>query len=220
MPLKRASFFLFSVFTILVGRGLAQNYGPQVSYQAGTFPIGIAKGDFNRDGNLDVVVANFNSNSLSVYLGNGDGTFLPASTIAVGGLPISIAVADFGGDGNLDLAVALEDSKAFQLLLGKGDGTFGAPITIPVPMVANGVIAKIVAADFNDDGKPDLAVAGSGGVRLFLNNASGAFSPGLLIVGIASDVVVADLNGDGHQDLVYMLIESAACGAQGVPFLQ
>jgi hypothetical protein len=220
MSLKRSSFFLFSVFAIMIGRGLAQNYGPQVSYRAGTFPIGIAKGDFNHDGNLDVVVANFNSNSLSVFLGNGDGTFLPASTIPVGGLPISIAVADFDGNGNLDLAVALENSQAFQLLLGRGDGTFGAPVTIPVSTSVNGVIAKIVAADFNDDGKPDLAVAGTGGVQLFLNNGGGGFSPGLLLIGIAGDVIVADLNGDGHQDLVYMLIQSAACGAEGVPFLQ
>ncbi len=219
MSLKRASYLLFLITVVSVGYGWAQNYAPQVSYQAGTFPIGIAKGDFNHDGNLDIVVANFDASSLSLFLGNGDGTFLPPTTVPVGSRPVSVAVADFDGDGNLDLAVALEDSQAFQLLLGKGDGTFGMPVTIPVPTVVNGITAKIVAADFNDDGKPDLAVAGDGGVQLFLNKGSGDFSPGVVIIGIASDVVAADVNGDGHQDLVYTVIESAACGAEGVPFL-
>ncbi len=218
MPLKRASLFLISILTVLIGHGWAQNYGPQVSYRAGTFPIGIAKGDFNHDGNLDVVVANFSSSSLSVFLGNGDGTFQPETTVPVGTNPISIAVADFNGDGNLDLAVALEQAPGLQLLMGNGDGTFGPPVTVAGTTI--GSLAKVVTADLNEDGRPDLAVASSSGVQLFLNDGSGSFTPGIHIFGVASDVMVTDLNGDGHLDLLYMLIESATCGAEGAPFLQ
>lgn len=67
-----------------------------------TAPIGIAKGDFNHDGNQDVIVTNFSSSSLTLFLGRGDGTFEPAQTIPVGAEPIAIAVADFDRDGNLD----------------------------------------------------------------------------------------------------------------------
>jgi hypothetical protein len=218
MFLKRASRLLFLIAIVCVGRGLAQNYAPQVSYQAGTFPIGISTGDFNHDGNLDIVVANFSSNSLSVFLGNGDGTFQPAMTVAVGTNPISIAVADFDGDGNLDLAVGLQQSPGLQLLMGKGDGTFSPAVTLPGIMI--GSLTKVVTADFNDDGRPDLAVAGINGLDVLLNTPRGTFALGEHIAGVASDVMVADLNRDGHPDLVYMLLESAACGVEGVPFLQ
>src|SRR3989442_15554132 len=94
-----------------------------------TNPISVGVGDFNRDGIQDLAVANFGSNTVSVLLGNGDGTFRPPLTVVVGGGPASVAVGDFNGDGVQDLAVANSGSNTVSVLLGNGDGTFRAART-------------------------------------------------------------------------------------------
>ena len=83
--------------------------GPGSPFAAGSAPVAIATGDFNGDGLLDAVVANQNSNTVTVLLGNASGGFTPAtaSPFKVGTAPLSVAVADFNGDGHADLAVAL-----------------------------------------------------------------------------------------------------------------
>ena len=80
--------------------------GTPVSSNAGASPSCVAVGDFNGDGKLDLIVANFGSNDISVLLGNGDGTFQVAANYGTGSGPRSIGVGDFNGDGKLDLAVA------------------------------------------------------------------------------------------------------------------
>src|SRR5438128_1433983 len=87
-------------------------------------PISVAVGDFNGDGVPDLAVANFGSNTVSVLLGNGDGTFRPAPTISMGSSPHWVAVGDFNRDGVPDLAVANFGSGTVSVLLGNGDGTF------------------------------------------------------------------------------------------------
>src|SRR5213592_2792100 len=87
---------------------------------------------FRRRGRLqwrsgqDLAVANFDSSTISVLLGNGDGTFRAAPTVAAGPNPFAVVVGDFNGDGKLDLAVADHGSNTVLVLLGNGDGTFGA----------------------------------------------------------------------------------------------
>ncbi len=119
----------------------------------------IVAGDFNGDGKLDLAVADAGASSVLVLLGNGDGTFQLPITVAVGSGPNAIAVGDFNNDGKIDLAVVNGSDNTVTLLLGNGNGTFTEASGSPYA-VGNGPSA-IVAADFNRDGKLDLAVANS-----------------------------------------------------------
>jgi hypothetical protein len=74
-------------------------------------------GDFNRDGRVDLAVADFGSESVSILLGNGDGTFGAPHNFAVGYLPNNAAVGDFNGDGKLDLAVADAGTNIVSVLM-------------------------------------------------------------------------------------------------------
>ncbi|HEV2134587.1 MAG TPA: FG-GAP-like repeat-containing protein [Terracidiphilus sp.] len=117
----------------------------------------IGAGDFNADGKLDLALTDAGTNAVLILLGNGDGTFQPLLTIPVGSAPLAIVTGDFNNDGKLDLAVANDGDNTVTLLLGNGDGTFTQASDSPYA-VGKGP-AAIVAADFNGDGKLDLAVA-------------------------------------------------------------
>ena len=98
-----------------------------------TWEVVAGIGDFDADGRTDLAVANRSGNSVSILLGNGDGTFQPRTDFAAGPGPISITRADFDRDGALDLAVADVNTSSFgpgriSILLGHGDGTFGSPV--------------------------------------------------------------------------------------------
>lgn len=98
---------------------------PFLSFDTGGAPSSIALGDLNGDGKLDIVVANADSNTVSVLLGKGDGTLGPRSSYAAGNRPFSVTIGDLNGDRKLDLVVANTDSNTVSVLLGNGDGTFG-----------------------------------------------------------------------------------------------
>ena len=89
-------------------------------------------GDFTGDGRTDLAVANEGDNTVSVLLGNGDGTFQPQVTYAVGLGPDAIVAGDFNGDGRTDLAVANGSDGTVSVLLGNGDGTFQPQVTYAV----------------------------------------------------------------------------------------
>jgi hypothetical protein len=140
------------------GDGTFQN---QVTYAAQRGPTAVAVGDFNGDGIPDLAVANCGSGGscgegmVSVYLGNGDGTFQTQATYVTGSNPASIAVGDFNGDGIADLATANAVDNNVSVLLGNGDGTFKAQVTYPTGSCP----FSIAVGSFNGDGIPDLAVA-------------------------------------------------------------
>ena len=172
------------------------------NYPVGPSPVFMAKGDFDGNGVTDLVVVNNASNTVSVLLGKGDGTFQPAVNYFVGSNPSSVVVGDFNGDGKQDLAVALHGTAAVTVLLGNGDGTFQPEVAYGLPSVAT----SIVVGDFNKDGKLDLAVADdvAGSVSVLLGNGDGTFKAAVnYTVGAGPDfVVTGDFNGDGNLDLV------------------
>jgi hypothetical protein len=111
--------------------------------------------DFNGDGKLDLAAANNGDNTVSVLLGNGDGTFQTQVRYPTPSGPHSLIAADFNGDGKLDLAVANENASSASILLGNGDGTFQAHADYPT---GSGAISP-ATGDFNGDGRIDLAIA-------------------------------------------------------------
>jgi hypothetical protein len=142
-------------------------FGPSKDYAAGAGAISVAVGDFNQDGNPDLVIANASSpdngtggTTVAVLLGNGDGTFKALASYPAGPEPTSVAVGDFNKDGKLDLIVALFDigeGNSVSLLLGNGDGTFQPPVDY---MAGTGPVF-VLAADLNHDGLLDVVAANS-----------------------------------------------------------
>jgi hypothetical protein len=164
--------------------------------------------DLNRDGKWDVVflgIDTFTRGSISIALGNGDGTFAPVTHYSAGSQPISLAVDDFNGDGLLDL-VAVDHYNGF-IFLGNGDGTFQ-----PQSVISGvGVPDFIRSADFNGDGKKDLAVfdAYDQQVLILADNGDGTFrslsttpTGPECCSGADVPMALADLNADYHVDIV------------------
>jgi len=164
--------------------------------------------DFNADGNLDLAITNQISGQSPVVLGYGTGAFNAAGDLYTGGFPAGVAVGDFNADGRLDAIVAgggstaLPDS-AVTVSLGNGDGTFTLANGSPISLGKN--LSAIVTADFNGDGKLDVAVTDAGGntVMVLLGNGDGTFGVPITIpVGNQPEAIVAaDFNNDGKLDL-------------------
>ena len=210
---------------VLLGNGDG-TFQAAVSYgSGGADPVSIALADINGDGHLDILVANQCSSanncisgSVSVLLGNGDGTFQAADSYDTSGnSTYSIAVSDVNGDGKPDVVVANVctpnncNSGSVSVLMGNGDGTF----LTAVPYNSGGAEAFSVAvADVNGDGHPDLVVANNctssnscanGNVAVLLGNGDGTFQSASAYGSggnSARSVAVGDLNGDGKPDLV------------------
>lgn len=164
-------------------------------------------GDFNGDGNLDLLFAeSYTSGYFHELLGNGDGTFTAAPTVAFSGTVNALAVGDFNGDGALDL-VALNwsnsSSATVMTMLGDGAGNFSAMGTT-TSLSSMGSYLTVV--DLNLDGKPDLVVTStSGSVATLLGAGDGSFAAPTTLTstaGYLANAVAGDFNLDGNVDLL------------------
>ncbi len=172
-----------------------------------TFPINMRAspsepGDFNHDGFADVCVANINTASVSILLGNGDGTFGPHQEITVGSQPRGIAVLDVDGDGDMDIVNTNRLSNNMSILLNNGSGVFGAPTFFEGGGSQEWALA---AADMTDDGILDLIVGARDSQTIIVNRGNGdaTFTP--LVPQSAGGavwmLVFGDVNGDGTEDV-------------------
>jgi len=208
---------------------------PPVKYATGGYsPYAVAIADVNEDGRPDVVTANQEmygtESSVSVLLGNGDGTLQPGTVFDSGGVSAySVAVADVNHDGHFDLLVAngcasgtnCSAEGVLAVLLGNGDGTFQAATGYNTG--GSDVYHAIVAlADLNGDGNLDAVIAhGCGGltctdgtVSVLLGDGTGAFGAATSYASGgagASSVAIADMNGDHKLDLLTVNWCSSVC---------
>jgi hypothetical protein len=199
---------------VLMGNGDGTFQTP-VLYTTACIPIFVTAGDFNGGKATDLLVTYGSGNCgyVSVFLGNGDGTFqqTPVNT-APSYDPAAVGVGDFNHDGRLDIAVAEQfgTTSQVEIMLGNGNGTFSAGQTYAVGSFPT----SVAVADFRSDGKLDLAVATLYGVtNVLLGNGDGTFQAnGTIPTPDADWVLSADFNNDGKPDLAV-----ATQGIVGVP---
>ena len=205
--------FLLCAFLFLPERAFSVEFGSPSAYAVGSSPQAVVVGDFNGDGKPDLAVLNTASGTVSILLGNGDGTFQPAKNFNCGNSPSLLASGDFNGDGKLDLAVFMAGNMGtstpgeVRILLGNGDGTLQSPVLTTLATSA----ASFAAGDFNGDKKADIVIVNSGSTTgsyvllIALGKGDGTFQAATSIASNtlrSSAIGVADFNKDGKLDLV------------------
>ncbi|MFQ5552822.1 MAG: FG-GAP repeat domain-containing protein [Thermoplasmata archaeon] len=184
-----------SAVSVFVGDG-AGGFGEPTAFPTGLLPVSVAIADLNGDGRPDLVTANAHAgtNTASVLLEDGTGSFGPNTDFPTGDGPQSVAIADLNRDGQPDLVTANSRGNTGSVLLGDGTGSFGAPTDFPAGVAP----ISVAIADLNGDGRLDLALANfeansvsvvlNGPLELSLATNAATFAPGdSLIVAVGVD---------------------------------
>ncbi len=190
---------------VLFNNGNGGFGAPTAFNSGGIQPQGLAVGDFDGDGNPDLAVANYQSNTIGILLGDGHGGFTAPTAFDCGGnSPLDVAVGDFNGDGKADIVVTNSWSGTVGVLLGNGSGSFGAATTFSFGVASPDGIA---AGDLNGDGKADVAIPdfSHGAVGVLFGNGHGGFAAPVTFGSggtSCTSAVFGDFNGDGRPDIV------------------
>jgi gliding motility-associated-like protein len=189
---------------ILFGDGTGYMTNTVVKYPLSAAPRDVVKGDFNKDGEMDVVFCHSSgANNVSVFFGIGQGRFVKSSMNYTAGMfPFQIISVDYNKDGNPDLVTFNQNtSSSVTVFTNNGSGLFTSLPEIPLAITQG----RITSGDFNKDGNPDLAVSGGTArlVYLIMGTGSGFSAP--TSFSVSQDIVEirsADFNGDSNPDLV------------------
>ncbi len=171
------------------------------SYKVGKNPTTITPLDLNQDGLTDLVTTNISSNTVSILVGNGDGTFRDQVQLHVCQEPRSLAAGAFNADPYPDIVLACSGSDQISILFGRADGRFEEGPQYPVHRTP----IAVASDDLNGDHIADLAVAlRNDKVKIFLGQGNGEFRHGAQYEygDTPTSVALSDLNGDGIVDLV------------------
>jgi FG-GAP-like repeat len=198
--------------TVLTNDGHG-NYSPSATLNEGSgqSPQSVAAADLFNRGRPDLISANSQNASFTIWTNSGGGIFGSNTTFSVGTpqmtVPKWVTTADINGDGKPDIIGACNNSDTYYLHIWTNNGAGGFSAA-PVPFLSLQGIVCVTAADVNGDGKPDLILVASTttstGVMVLTNNGSGSFArSGFYPVGTNPyAVVAADVNGDGALDLI------------------
>jgi hypothetical protein len=220
LDLLTANFIFGGTVSVRLNDGRGNFSAPATNPEptVGIYPVSVVMGDVDKDGDLDLLAANFHGNTemtldgtVSVRLNDGTGNFsAPAinPNPAVGIYPSSVVIGDLDGDGDLDLLAANSGSNTVSVRLNDGQGNFLTPATNPDPIVSR-FLESITVGDVDGDGDLDLLAANaySNTVSVRLNDGRGNFSspptnPDPAVGDAPYSVVVGDVDGDGDLDLL------------------
>jgi hypothetical protein len=180
----------------------------------GKEPSFLVTDDFDVDGNLDLAVLNSAEHTMSVYKGEGDGSFKDQVLYKTGADPICLTVADFNSDGFKDLAELNYQDQNIQIFLNTGRGGFKNTGKIIKP---GKIPINLTAGDFNGDGYPDLAVSlRFHKVAILFGKGAGGFKDpvAIQVKGQPTGLVVGDYNHDKHVDVAVALAGSGNVGVE------
>jgi hypothetical protein len=184
---------VYPTMSLLLGNGNG-TFQPHVDFDtSGPFIVS----DFNLDGKPDFAVLD---GPVSVFLGMGDGRFIPPVDYAVPSSAVSLATADLNGDGKPDVIASFRGNppdEGLRIYLGNGNGTFGTPVDFLLQSPGS-----LIAGDFNNDGRQDVLVCGDSGLTVLLGRGDGGFQAPVIGPSGVCPTFVADLNEDGKQDLL------------------
>ncbi|CAF3871475.1 unnamed protein product, partial [Rotaria sp. Silwood1] len=184
-------------------------FAPQKIYSTGSYsdPKHVAVGDLNSDSLLDIIVANYGTNNVGVFFGQGNGTFAVQKTFStVSSRPKYVAVGDFNNDDHLDIAIVQYGTSGMGVMLGYGNSTFGALMTYSTGFDSNP--SSVAIGDFNNDKLSDIAVANTGtnDIGIFLAYENGTFASQTTYSTSKGSkpisVTCGDINNDNITDIV------------------